>query len=403
MGTFSYKVMDRAGRVVSGELEGESEQIVLSKLRQMGYIVIELGAKVGSPNVGETLSRFQKIKTETVTLFSRQFATMISSGLPLLRSLSILSEQAENKRFAAVIDGVRKDVEGGSSLSEALARRPRVFSNLYVSMVKAGELGGVLDEVLNRLATVLEKEAFIKGKVKSAMTYPTLMLGFSLIIVFFLVTFIVPVFADMFKDLGGDLPAATRILMNVSGFLRGNLPFIVVGVVGGVIAFKRWSNTEGGRWKIDSFKLRLPLLGPIVRRSAVARFTRTFGTLVTSGVPMMQALDIVAHTSGNVVIRTAVEKAKDSVREGDALAPPLASSGVFPPMVTQMIGVGEETGALDDMLRRIADFYDQEVETAVETLTSMIEPIMIVFMGTLIGGIVMAMYMPMFQLMNTVK
>jgi len=401
--TFSYKVMDKSGRMISGELEGENPTIVLTRLRQMGYVVIDLAAKMGSPDVGKAFKRFKKIKTKELTVFSRQFATMINSGLPLLSALTILGRQKENQRMAEMIEALRADVEAGCSLSEAMTKHNRVFSDLYIAMVQAGEHGGVLDQVLMRVATFLEKQQALKGKVKSAMSYPVLMLGFSMLMVGGMITFIVPIFANMFAGMGSDLPFPTKVLMFASDTIRHNLPIVILLVAAGTFAFKRWKRTEKGRETVDRVKLRLPLLGNIVRKTAIARFTRTFGTLVSSGVPIIQGLDIVANTAGNVIIKRAVEKARKSIREGKALAGPLEESGVFPGMVTQMISVGEETGTLDEMLSKIADFYDMEVETSVETLTSMIEPILIVVMGAMIGAIVLAMYLPMFTLINEIK
>ncbi len=400
--TFTYKVLDRSGQMISGELEAESEALVTSRLRDMGYVIVDLAERVGSPSVGQTLNRFQKIKAKDVTVFSRQFATMINAGLPLLRALVILADQTPNKKLAGVINQLRQEVEAGTTLSASMAHHPLVFNDLYISMIQAGETGGVLDGVLLRVSTLLENEEVLKGKVKSAMMYPSVAFSFALIIVFVLVTFVVPTFATMFIALDAPLPLPTKILMGISNFFQNYLLHVVIGVSVSVYAFNRWKRTDKGKITMDKITIKLPVIGDIIKKAGIARFTRTFGTLVSSGVAIMHSLDIVGGTSGNYVISQAVTSAKTSVSEGESLAPPLAESGVFPPMVTSMIAIGEETGALDQMLEKIADFYDEEVSAAVDGLTSLIEPMMIIGLGSVVGAIIISLYLPIFTIINYV-
>jgi type IV pilus assembly protein PilC len=400
--SYVYKVRDRQGKLISGILDGDNEATVANKLRQMGYIVVSIKEKAES-SFSISFQGLKRIKSKDLTVFSRQFATMINAGLSLTKSLSILGEQTQNQKLAKVILEVEHDVEGGQALSDALSKYPKVFPPLFVNMVKAGETGGVLDEVLLRVAEHFEKDSALKARIKSAMAYPTAMFGFSMLILFVMITFIVPVFVNMFETLGGDLPLPTRILVFTSGLVRSYW-FIGVILIIAFVYFLRWvGSTEGGRFKIDSFKLKLPVFGKLTSKIAVAKFTRTFGTLISSGVPILQALDIVGETAGNAVVSRAVKKARSSIKEGETIANPLSQNPVFPPMVVHMISVGEETGALDSMLRKIADFYDEEVSSTVESLTSMIEPLMIVIMGTIIGVIIVSLYMPMFQVITLIK
>jgi type IV pilus assembly protein PilC len=403
--TFQYKVRDRGGKLVEGQLDADNAQLVVSKLRSMGYVPIEI-----QQQGGKSLSRDVKIpgfgdrvKLKDVAVFSRQFATMINSGLSLLRSLYILAEQTENKALAEIANQVRMDVEKGSSLSAALARHPKAFSRLYVSMVRAGEIGGVLDAVLLRLADTIEKQVELRRKVKSAMTYPAVVGALALLILTAMLLFIIPMFEDLYNELGGTLPAPTKVLITLSQFAR-KLWFVVLGAeIGGVFAFRKWISSEDGRKKWDAIKLKMPVFGVLVRKTALARFSRTLSALVRSGVPILESLDIVAETSGNSVVAEAVRDTQSAVKRGEPLSRKLEDHPVFPPMVVQMMAVGEETGALDEMLDKIADFYDGEVEATVDALTSLIEPLLIVVMGVCVGGMVIALYMPMFNIIKLIE
>lgn len=400
--TFKYNVRDKTGKVVSGRLEGENREAVATKLRQMGYIVLDLNE--------DRLSQLNKIsfgtsvKPKDITIFARQFATMINAGLSLTKCLSILGAQSDSKELRDIITQLGKDVEAGQSLSEAMVKHPKVFPPLFFNMVRAGETGGVLDEVLLRVADHFEQEAQLKGRIKSAMTYPIAMGALVLLVLVAMMIFVVPTFQKMFADMGGTLPLPTQILVAVSEGARSWPGLVVVAVVIALgVLFRWWISTESGRMIWDGIKLRMPIVGPLVRKTALARFTRTFGTLVAAGVPILSALDIVSDTAGNEVVAVAVKKVRSAIKEGETIAKPLSESPIFPSMVVQMIGVGEETGALDQMLNKIADFYDEEVRTAVDSLTSIIEPIMMASLGVVVGGIIIALYMPMFQVITLVK
>lgn len=401
MPTFAYEVRDRTGRIVKGTLEGEGREAVSAKLREMGYIILNLEEK--SSGLGQI--RFGTgVKTKDLTVFSRQFATMINAGLSLTKCLAILGTQTESAALREIVSQVGRDVEAGQSLSEALAKHPRVFPPIFINMVRAGEVGGVLDEVLLRLADHFENEANLRSKIKSAMTYPVAMGVLVLLILIAMMVFVVPTFEGMFASFGGELPAATRLLVNISNTVRSiwGLVMLVV-IIAGWLGFRAWKQTETGKFLWDSFRLRLPVVGPLVRKMALARFTRTFATLVSAGVPILSALDIVGDTAGNEVISRAVRRIRSAIKEGETIAKPLSEHKVFPAMLVQMISVGEETGALDAMLNKVADFYDNEVSAAVEGLTSLIEPIMMAGMGIMVGGIVIALYMPMFQIVTVIE
>ncbi|MCB2414054.1 type II secretion system F family protein [Demequina sp. TTPB684] len=401
---YEFTARDGAGKIQKNTMEAPSESAVAARLREKGLTplqVTEQGGKglnreLSIPGFGE------KITLKDIAVMSRQLATMISSGLSLLRALMILAEQTESKPLAKVLSEVRSDVETGQSFSKALAKHPKVFPPIMLNMVKAGEIGGFLDDVLVSIAKNFENEVALRGKVKSAMTYPVVVFFIAILAVVAMLLFIVPVFAGMFEDLGGDLPFATQILVNMSNFLRVGSPFLIVGI----ILFMAWWGRNKHRYevraKIDPIKLKVPVFGMLVRKIALARFTRNFGSMVRAGVPILQALDIVGQASGNIVIEKATTAVQDSVRRGQSLAGPLAQHSVFPPMVVQMMAVGEDTGALDVMLDKIADFYDQEVESTTEQLTSLIEPIMIAVLGGLIGGMVIALYMPIFKVFELI-
>jgi type IV pilus assembly protein PilC len=342
------------------------------------------------------------VSTKDLAVFTRQFATMINSGLPLVQCLDILSKQAESDYFRKLIDQTMKDVESGSTLADALSRHPTVFGELYVNMVEAGEAGGVLDVILGRLATYLEKMDALKRKIRSAMMYPAVVGVVTVAATIFMLVFIIPTFAKMYSDFGGELPAPTRLVMAVSEFVRYQWWILLLVAAGGFYAFRRYYDTKRGRAAVDRFVLKVPVLGPVLLKASIARFTRTLGTLVSSGVPILEGLEITAKAAGNTMVKNAVMKTRSSISSGQTIAGPLKDSEVFPPMVVQMIAVGEETGALDEMLNKIADFYDEEVDSAVDSLTSVIEPIMIVFMGAIVGGMVIAMYLPIFRLVNVI-
>ncbi|HSK46538.1 MAG TPA: type II secretion system F family protein [Coriobacteriia bacterium] len=402
MATFVYTVRDRAGRIAKGKLEGDSKAAVQSKLTQMGYIILELQGQSGlSGSLNMTFGT--GVKTKDVTIFARQFSTMINAGLSLTKCLSILGAQTENTYLRDIIAQLGKDVEAGQSLSDSLAKHPKVFPPIFVNMVRAGETGGVLDEVLNRVADHFETDQALKAKIKSAMSYPIAMGGLVLVVLAAMMVFVVPTFEKMFSDMGGELPFMTQLLIDISHYvasIKGLLTAVVVVAL--VFVFKWWSKGPGlVIW--DGTKLRLPIFGTLTRKFALARFTRTFGTLVSAGVPILSALDIVADTAGNEVVAIAVKKTRNAIKEGETIAKPLSESKVFPSMLVQMIAVGEETGALDAMLNKVADFYDEEVSTAVDGLTSLIEPLMMVVLGVIVGGMVVALYLPMFTVITLVQ
>jgi type IV pilus assembly protein PilC len=403
--TYSYKVRDSQGRLVSGTLEAESVAVVAGKLRQMGYVPVSIESSASkSLSSKEIKIPFisGRIKIKDVAVFSRQFATMINSGLTLLRSLSILADQTENKELGRIIGEVRKDVERGSSLSVALAKHPKAFSRLYVAMVRSGETGGSLDAVLVRLATTIEQQVALRRKVKSAMTYPVAVGVIVVLIVIAMLIFVVPMFQGMYGDLDAKLPAPTLALIAVSKAMKMFFPLFVLGAGFGAWSLRRYIATPAGRRRWDGLKLRAPVFGQLAHKTALARFSRSLAALVRSGVPILDALEIVAETAGNTIVADAVAETQAAVKSGDSLARPLEAHPIFPPMVTQMIAVGEETGALDELLEKIADFYDAEVEATVDALTSLIEPLLIVFMGIAVGGMVVALYMPMFSIIGKI-
>jgi type IV pilus assembly protein PilC len=404
MATFKYAVRDKAGKAVEGVLEGDNKDAVSAKLRSMGYVIVSLEQSGGVLSSLNSITFGTGVKPKDITIFSRQFATMIGAGLSLTKCLSILGQQTESPALRVIITQIGKDVESGQSLSDAMSKHPKVFPPIFVNMVRSGETGGVLDEVLNRVADHFEREAMIKGRIKSAMTYPIAMGALVLIILIAMLIFVVPTFQSMFASMGGALPLPTQILVNISEGARG-LPglFTVIGVIAIVVAFRWWKGTENGRYTWDSIKLRMPVFGKLIRKMALSRFTRTFGTLVAAGVPILSALDIVGSTSGNEVIHRAVRKVRSAIKEGETIAKPLGENPIFPAMVVQMISVGEETGALDAMLAKVAEFYDEEVTAGVDGITSLIEPLMMATLGLVVGGVVIALYMPMFEVVALVK
>lgn len=400
MTEFYWKARTLEGDVQSGTLAARDQNEIISLLRRRKLIVLTVREKpkdISLPSLGSG------VKGRDLVLFTRQFATMISAGLPLIQCLEILEEQTENKAMRRTITGVRGAVETGTSISEALAKYPKVFSNLFVSMVSAGEMGGVLDVVLDRLAVYLEKTNALRRKVKGAMAYPLFVMAIALLVTLFLLTFIIPSFARLFMQSNMALPLPTRVVIAMSTFLISNWYYLFLGLVFFILALRKFYKTELGRRKIDSFLLRIPQIGAILLKSSIARFTRTLGTLLESGVSILDALEITANTSGNRIIQDAILNAKRNIEQGDTISEPLRKSEVFPGMVTQMISVGEKTGELDRMLTKVADFYEEEVDVAVSALASIIEPVMICMMGVLVGGMVIAMYLPIFNLANAIQ
>jgi type IV pilus assembly protein PilC len=402
MPTFVCKARNWDGKIVTQEMEAESKEVCISKLREKGFFVTSISEKKGGSGFGAITFFERSVSSQEVCIFARQFSTMIGSGVPLVRCLTILQQQSENPTFKRIITQIRTDVEGGSTFSKSLEKHPRVFSDLFVSLVKAGEIGGILDQILNRLADYLESSETLKAKVKGALTYPVVVFAIAGLVVLALVMFVLPQFKEIFLGMKVELPWVTTALLASSDFMVTWWFIIVPGIIGVPFLLVNFFQTKTGQRIFDVNILRMPALGMMMRKVAVAKFTRTLGTLIASGVPILQALEVTAQTAGNVVIAEAVDKTRVSIREGESIAEPLKTSAVFPPMVVQMIAVGEETGELDKMLSKIADFYDQEVDTAVKSLTSIIEPIVIVFMGIVIGGIVLAVFMPMLKLVNAV-
>jgi len=399
MPVFAYAGRGLGGQTARGEVNAADRDAAIGQLRSQGITVATIEERKKAKAFGE---KKQKITDKDLVVFTRQFATMIDAGLPLVQCLEILSTQTDNKTFGKLLNEVKLDVEAGATYADALKKHPKVFDSLYSNMVRAGEAGGMLDTILQRLAKQMEKAAKLKAQIKSAMVYPAAIVAVAIIVVSVLLVWVIPIFAKMFADFGGSLPALTQLVIDLSNFMQKYIIFMAIGLGIGLWLLKRYYNTPAGRLKIDGFSLKLPVLGDLIRKIAVARFTRTFGTLIQSGVPIMDSLEIVARTAGNVVVENAIMAARTSVGEGKTLAEPIGKTGVFPPMVVQMISVGEATGALDAMLAKIADFYDEEVDTAVAMLTSLLEPALMVFLGTVIGFIVIAMYLPIFKMASAI-
>jgi type IV pilus assembly protein PilC len=397
---FVWKGKTRDGKVVSGERVADNKETVMALLRRDQILVSsvkEKGRELALPKFGGG------VPSKDLAIFTRQFSVMIDAGLPLVQCLEILGSQQENKTFAKVLQQTRMDVEGGASLADAMRKQPKAFDDLYTNMIAAGEAGGILDTILKRLATYIEKNVKLKAQVKGAMVYPVAVISIAGIVITVILWKVIPTFAAMFAGLNAELPLPTRFVIALSNWLVRLLPFIVVGGVLLVVAFRRYYATHSGRRVVDGVVLKAPIFGTLMRKIAVARFCRTLSTLISSGVPILDGLEITARTAGNAIVEDAIMSVRKGVESGLTVAQPLKESGVFPPMVVQMIGVGEQTGALDAMLSKIADFYDDEVDTAVSTLTSLLEPIMIVFLGVVVGGLVVAMYLPIFKLVTLVK
>jgi len=400
MPLFSYKARTKDGRVIDGQIEIDSEATLTHRLKQQNLQVISITKQGGLAYIFKT---GPKVKTEKIAIFSRQFSTMIAAGLPVLQALNILVEQMDDKVFKKVLTKVRDDIGSGANLSDAMSGFPNVFSPLYCNMIKAGELSGALDQILDRLSTYLEKAEALKQKIKGAMMYPAVVVTIALLIVIILMVKVVPTFRTVFESFGSGLPTPTKILLAVSDFERKWALVQIGSLVGIVFLLGVLRRTERFGFIIDSYILKLPVFGNLVKKQTVARFARTMGTLLKSGVQILDSLETVARSSGNRVIEKALMETRTAVREGQSIAEPLKATGLFPPMVIQMVSVGEETGKLDDMLLRMADFYEQEVDTAVEGLMSMIEPLIIAFLGVVIGAFVIAMYMPMFMMGSLVS
>ncbi len=397
MATFTYTARAFNGDLRTATIDASSRDDVIAQLRKQRLSVVKI-----DQDAAKKIGR-GSIKTRDVVIFTRQFSTMINSGLPLVQALTILAEQTDNKALAEVTRKVVFDVESGNTVADALSKHPRAFTNLYVNMVAAGEAGGILDTILLRLATFLEKNDALVRKVKGAMIYPAVIMSVAAIAVVVLLIFVIPVFAGMFASAGQALPLPTRIVIGASGFLRRYWWVMGAVIITGGYMFKKYYATPPGKLVIDRLMLRMPVLGDVLRKSAVSRFTRTLGTLISSGVSILEGLEITAKTAGNRVIQDAIMQSRSSIAGGDTIAQPLQKSKVFPPMVISMIAVGEQTGGLDEMLSKIADFYDEEVDAAVSNLLSLLEPIMIVFLGVVVGGMVVAMYLPIFDMVNAVQ
>lgn len=408
---FLYKVKDMSGQVRESTARADSAQLLRARLSSRGYEVLEIKEQGFSlmqfqifAQADAFLAKFEPISLKDMVVFSRQFAAMISAGVPLLRTLTIIVEQCKNRKLKGVLDEVRKSVESGVSLSDALARQSGVFDKLYISMVRAGEAGGFLSEVLKRLADFLEARQKLNTKVRSAMVYPSVVLAIAILVFWAMLTFILPIFEGLFRNIGSELPAYTRFLMSLSEYMRSIwMAIFVVCVLISLFFLRRYYRTEVGREHIDGLFLALPLFGDLSKKVAIARFCRTFGTLIKAGVPMLSALDVVKDTAGNASIARSVEKIYNEVRQGGSISKPMSRLPLFPTMVTQMVAVGEETGNLDDMLTKVAEFYDMEVDNSVEALTSLLEPIMVVGIGGIVGSVVVGMYLPIFTVIEQLR
>ncbi|MDD5259162.1 MAG: type II secretion system F family protein [bacterium] len=410
MPKYKYKVRAPQGGEMSGVMEAKIQKDVTDKLRGQKFIILSIEEE--KKNIANSLidaipfmkkEKGKRVGAKNLVLFSRQLSTLVSAGVPIVQGLGILVEQIESKVFKQVISDVKTDIEGGLSIADSMAKYPTVFDELYVGMVRSGETGGVLDIILERLSAYLESTSRLVGKVKSAMVYPTLVTLVAIGITVFMLVAVIPTFKTVFTAFGGELPMPTQILIGISEFLRKFILVFIIGTVIALFALRQYIKTEKGSRIWDSFLLKLPVFGPLIRKVAIAKFSRTLGTLIKSGVPILDAISTTGKTAGNKIVEDAVMSARENIREGERIAAPLKESGVFPPMVTQMISVGEETGALDNMLHKVADFYDQEVEVAVAGLTSMIEPLIIVVMGVVIGAMVIAMFLPIFELGEVVS
>ncbi len=400
--TFNYKAVDASGIPSTGEIVGATKDAVTEELKARGLTVMDLKEKKSGLQAEITL--IKRVKAQELTIMTRQLATMIASGMTLLRAFYVLEEQIENKLLRETVGGVREDIESGLSFSEALAKHPKIFNPLYVAMVRAGEAGGVLEESLERISDQLEKDDSLRRQVKSAMAYPTVVMTFAFCVLVGMIAFIVPVFVGVFKDFGGELPMITKFTVNLSKMVTGQWYILLALMIGGFVGFKKWRTSSWGRPQWDRLRLRIPFkIGQTVQKIALARWSRTFSAMYSAGVPIMQAIEVTGQTGGNAVLEEAMESVIESVKSGGSIAAPLKDAAIFPPMVAQMIAVGEETGNLDTMLSKVADFYEDEVSAAIKALTSILEPVMIVLVGGIVGFIVVAMYMPMFKVYDAIQ
>ena len=403
MGKFKWEGTTKSGQSMKGEMEAPNEQAVQAQLRRQGISPGNIKEAGKGFDMELKIPGFEpKVTTKDLVVFTRQFATMIDAGLPLVQCLDILGKQQENKTFKANLTQVKEDVESGSTFADALKKHPNAFDTLYINLVAAGEIGGILDTILNRLAAYIEKAMKLKKKVKSAMTYPATIIGIAVLVIAVILVFVIPQFQSMFESFGSTLPLPTLIVIAISDFLQ-NYIFVIIGVCYGTLwGLKRIYKTPKGQLFMDALFLKLPVMGILIRKVAVAKFTRTLGTMISSGVPILDGLDIVAKTAGNKIVENAIYKVAQSISEGKTIAEPLEQSGVFPPMVCQMIAIGEQSGSIDTMLNKIADFYDDEVDDAVGNLTAMMEPMLMLFLGTTVGGLVVAMYLPIFKMASAI-
>jgi type IV pilus assembly protein PilC len=401
MATFTYDAIDAMGRSIKGKVEADNEQLVLAKLHDQHFHIVSLNEAQSGFKLSFG-SKTQKVKLPALVIFSRQFATMIDAGIPIIKCLDILENQTKEPVLKSVINETRKDVKSGLSLTDAISKHPHIFSKLYVNMIRAAEVGGILDTILDRLAGFLEKEMEIRGKIKSAMMYPSIVLVFAGLMIVALFLFVLPRFKDIFASMNVPMPAVTQALFSTSDWLQKFWWLVLMLAVGAVVSFKQYNKTARGHYQIDKLKLKAPIFGDLILKMSVSRFARTFGTLIASGVPMMRALEIIGEASGNAVLAEAVENARASIREGAKISHPLAASGLFPAMVTHMVDVGEETGRLSEMLTKVSDFYDDEVDAMVKGLTSMLEPMLIVFMGVFVGFIAISVMSPIFKLVSSI-
>lgn len=400
MPVYKWEGKSRTGAIVKGEMEAPNDEAVVNKLRSQQILALKV--QTGKSWNLQLWGSSKKITEREVVVFSRQFATMIDAGLPLVQCLDILMNQQDNKAFSEVLFEVKNDVEAGSTFAKALSKHPKVFDQLYIALIAAGEVGGILDTIMNRLSAYIEKAMKLRGKVKGALVYPGVVMSIAFVVVLIMLFFVIPVFKEMFEDFGGTLPGPTQFVVHISELLRGYWFIIFPAVIGSVFGLKYLANTDKGSQVFDNVSLKLPVFGDLLRKQAVAKFTRTLSTMITSGVPILDGLDIVAKTAGNRTIEAAILKTKDRIAEGKTIAEPLAESGVFPSMVCQMITVGEATGALDVMLAKIADFYEDEVDMTTDALTTLLEPIMMVFLGVTVGGLLVTMYLPIFKMVTLI-
>ena len=390
-------VESKRGRKLKREIDAPNDKIAISNLKRQNYVVKKIKPK--PKDIFESIAFMQpKVSNKDLVIFTRQFSTMIDAGLPLVQGLNILAEQSENPTFKKMLKEITKDVEGGSTLAEAMKKHPKVFGSLFVNLVSAGEMGGVLDTIMRRLSEYLEKAEKLKSQIKGAMVYPTVVVGVAVLVIAVIMIFVIPVFEEMFSSMGSALPAPTQIVVNMSRFIKGKFIWIILAFIGLGFAFKYYRGTTGGRKTTDNIALKIPVVGNLIKKISVARFARTLSTMIASGVPILDALEIVARSSGNVILEEIILEVRASIAEGQTIAEPLSENEIFPGMVVQMIAVGEATGALDTMLGKIADFYEAEVDVAVDALTAMLEPLLMLFLGGAIGGLVIAMYLPIFQM-----